>query len=316
MDDLAEVLRVWTAHKARLALRHTERNINTPQNAFQPGDFVFKTLTKLERKGTFTARRLGPYEVVGQRGNNVAARSLVDSSPRAFHVSDCILFSGSRTEAVTLARQDDNQWNIERILAWRGDPDSRNTTSFLTLFETGEKVWMNFTTDIHTTSEFINYCGSRAPLKQLTTTAALAKRSDTEQNKLGTTLKQHDHVYIDARVLGHVVYQLRTFRVPRKYSTRYLLDATVTRARRTRVTLDIPLLKLTITLTPSALTKWTCSNPDSDPPYPDPTVRITQDLLNLHPSISTAALPVNYADLSADEANALLDPYSSPDLRE
>jgi len=81
MTDLAEVHRIWTSFRARLALKHTEDNTRSPQNQFQPGDFIFKTLSKLERKGTFTARRLGPYEVVGQRGNNVAVRNLVDDSP-------------------------------------------------------------------------------------------------------------------------------------------------------------------------------------------------------------------------------------------
>ena len=106
-------------------------------------------------------------------------RNLVENSPRAFHVTDCVLFSGSISNATILARQDDNQWEVDSILGWREDPDARQSTSFLTLFNTGEKVWMNYTTDIHTTTEFAKYCGARAPLRQLTTTAALAKRHDT-----------------------------------------------------------------------------------------------------------------------------------------
>lgn len=93
MAEFAEVHRIWAAYKARLALKNTETNVHAPQNKYQPGDFIFKTLTKLERKGIFSARRLGPYEVIGQRGNNVAVRNLVDNSPHAFHVSDCVLFS-------------------------------------------------------------------------------------------------------------------------------------------------------------------------------------------------------------------------------
>ena len=82
------------------------------------------------------------------------------------------------------------------------------------------------------------------------------------------------------------------------------------------MTFHIPLLDLNITLTPSAVTKWTCPKPETQPLYPDPTVYITPEFLNLHPSIASAALPIGYADLSADEANALLDPYDSPDSRE
>ena len=316
LDDLAEVHRIWTAYKARLALKNTEFNLHAPQNKYQPGDLIFKTLTKLERKGTFSARRLGPYEVLKQRGNNVAVRNLVDGSPRAFHVSDCVLFSGSKPDAIILARQDDNQWEVDKILGWRGDPDSRHSTSFLTLFNTGEKVWMNYTTDIHTTTEFINYCSTRAPLQQLTTTVALAKRRDSDRNRIGLTQKPNDRVFIDARLLGHVVYQLKTYSIPDKYSTRYMLSATVVRATRTRATLSIPLLDLTISLTASAISKWTCAQLDTGTPYPDPTMLVTREFLKLHPSMATAALPVDYVDLSAEEANALLDSYDSPNRRE
>ena len=71
-------------------------------------------------------------------------------------------------------------------------------------------------------------------------------------------------------------------------------------------------MDLSITLTASAAKKWIYAALETDPPYPDPTVLITQDFLNRHPSIRTAALPVDYPDLSADEANALLDPYDNP----
>ena len=153
-------------------------------------------------------------------------------------------------------------------------------------------------------------------MQQLTTTLALAKRRDSDLNRLGITQKPNDRVFIDARLLGHVVYQLKTYSIPDKYSTRYMLPATVVRATRTRATLSIPLLDLTISLTASAVSKWTCAQLDAGTPYPDPTVLITPEFLNHHPSIATAALPVDYVDLSADEANALLDPYSTLDIRE
>jgi len=54
---------------------------------------------------------------------------------------------------------------------------------------------------------------------------------------------------------------------------------------------------------------------ETAPLYPDPTVRITQ-ISSTPPVPTTAALPVDYVDLSADEANALLDPYSTLDIRE
>ena len=63
---LAELHEIRTIHsrlKAEWALQKTVPNLLAPQNMYQPGDFVFKSLTKFGKENTFAPRRLGPYLV-------------------------------------------------------------------------------------------------------------------------------------------------------------------------------------------------------------------------------------------------------------
>ena len=190
---------------------------------FQPGDLVFKSITKSARDNTFAPRRLGPYEVVAQQGNEVAVTNLVDNSPRAFHVTECVLFAGSRDDAVHLARQDNNQWAITDIIGWRGDPNARGSLSFRVLFDTGEAVWMLHSSDITESTQFHRYCDQCPPLQQLNMTLAAANKASTALNRSKIALALHQQVLLDIRFLDHLAYQLKSHNLPGKYDTRPLI---------------------------------------------------------------------------------------------
>ena len=89
--------------------------------------------------------------------------------------------------------------------------------------------------------------------QQLTITEALSRRRDSNLNRGGITLQPTDRIFTDARLLGPVVYKLRTVCASLKYSTWHLFETA--------------------------------------PLYPDPTVRITQ-ISSTPPVPTTAALPV------------------------
>ena len=308
LEELQAINAVYSKHKAERALKSTESNLLCPQNMYQAGDFVFKTIAAIGTGSTFTARRLGPYEVMGQQGNNVAVKNLVDGSPRAFHVEACVLFAGSREDAVRLARHDDNQYAICEILGWRGDPDKRGSLSFLVLFETGEEVWMLYTSDVSHTSELHAYCALRPSLRHLSTTQRLANAAATALNRQGTQLTKGQAVLLDIRFLGHLRYQLRQLELPNKYSTRYLVHATATVCNKTKTDLRIPALDITVDVTRSSLERWVQIS--GSPEGPDPVTIVTPEFIKLHPSIRTAQLPKHYEALSEEEANELLDPYA------
>jgi hypothetical protein len=235
--------------------------------------------------------------------------NLVDGSPRAFHVESCVLFAGNREDAIRLARHDDNQYAICEILGWRGDPDKRGSLSFLVLFETGEEVWMLYSSDISHTSELHAYCALRPFLQHLSTTQRLVNAAATALNKQGTQLTKGQSVLLDIRFLGHLRYQLRLLQLPNKYSTRYMVQATATVCNKTKTDLRIPALNITVDVTRSSLERWVLldGSPDS---CPDPITIVTPEFLTHHPSVRTAQLPKHYEALSEEEANELLDPYA------
>ena len=313
LAELFEIRSIWSRLKAEWALDKTAPNLLAPQNMFQCGDLVFKTLTKFGRDNTFAPRRLGPYEVVLQQGNEVSVTNLVDSSPRSFHVTECILFAGSREDAVELARHDNNQWSITAITGWRGDPDVRGSFAVRVLFDTGESVWMLHSSDITESTQFHEYCGSRPPLQQLTMSRADANKVISALNKSTITLVLGQQVLLDIRFLSHLAYQLRSYNMPGKYDTRYFIPAVVSKVNKTKVDLTIALLgsrtkPLVIDVTASSIVRYVLAQ-HPPPAHPDKLVVLTQTLLTRYPCLRTG-VPSDYDALSEDAANALLDPYT------
>jgi len=304
-QDLRELNSVWTAHKATRALELTEGNLIAPQNLYQTGDFILKSLAKLGRDNFFSARRLGPYEVTSQTTNMVHCTSLVDGNARHFPVDECQLFAGTREDAIRLARQDNHQWEVTEIIGWRGDPLQRSSLSFLARYETSEEIWMSYDTDISTTTAFTVYCAVRAPLHGLNSTAKDARTVATQRNKTPIALTLEQVVYLDVRFLSHLSYQLISFDLPGKYSTRFVVATTVASVSRTRVTLSIPVLQTRLSLNQSALDAWVMLSLDTT--YPDPLVTVTHELLLRHPSIKQAHMPHS---LTPSQQAALLDPYT------
>ena len=50
------------------------------------------------------------------------------------------LFNGTRDEAYRLSLENPDQFVIDNILAWKGEPSKRTTMEFLIRFADGEKV--------------------------------------------------------------------------------------------------------------------------------------------------------------------------------
>ena len=77
---------------------------------------------------------------------------------REYHVERLKPFFGTRTEAVELAKRDNGWFDVERILAYRGDPATRTTMEFHVLFISGDVVWLPFSQDIFQMIQFEDYC--------------------------------------------------------------------------------------------------------------------------------------------------------------
>ena len=168
------------------------------------------------------------------------------------------------------------------------------------------------TSDITETTQFHRYCDQRPPLQQLTMTRTASNKATAALNRSKIALTLHQQVLLDIRFLDHLAYQLRSYNLPDKYCTRYVIPAVVSKINKTRVDLSIALLStrgkpLVIDVTVSSIARYIVVQ-QPPPAHPDKLVIITQAFFNKYPCLR-AGVHANYDTLSEDDANALLDPY-------
>ena len=149
-------------------------------------------------------------------------------------------------------------------------------------------------------------------MQQLTLPRAAANNVTTALNRSPITLVLGQQVLLDIRFLSHLAYQLKSYNIPDKYSTRYAIPAVVFKVNKTKVDLSIPLLgtctkPLVIDVTASFIARYVLSQ-QPPPVHPDNLVVITQTFLTKYPCLRTG-VPSDYDTLSEDDADALLDPY-------
>ena len=116
----------------------------------------------------------------------------------------------SEADAIILARQDDNQSPAGTETLTHANP--RISSPCVRRYEY-----------IHTTTELNDYCGSRAQ-----STAhhhrSPCQKTDSDLNRVGITLQPTDRIFTDIRLLGPVVYKLRTVCASLKYSMWHLSE--------------------------------------------------------------------------------------------
>ena len=310
LADIQAVREVYGKHRADLLRARTKPNLDSPQNYFHPGDLVLKDTRLAPKRNTFAPKRLGPYVVISHISNTVLVRSLVDSSDQQLDVTDCVMFDGSMDQAIELARQDDHQFVVDAITAWRGNPSTRSTLSFRTTFQSGDTSWMQYTsTDIKDTTAFQDYCKARPALQGLLLTAAQHVKACAQINQRPMVYTREQTVFLDMRHLSHTEYQLKTVDLAHKYNTSYMLEARVTRVtsgRHPRLHLTLPVINEAIVLTHADATAYVATSLHG---HADPVQLITQSLLHTHPCIQTASLPSNWDNLTPEQAQDLLDPF-------
>lgn len=143
---------------------------------------------------------LGPFLVLSQ------VRNLVYDSIHTFFVEDLKLFHGSAEQAMNAARHDTDQYAIETVVIYRGDPLQHISTSFLVHFVDGDKVWLPWSMDISSTQAFEVFCQTRSEL-YLLLYSAKAKRIYAAINKQPITeVKLGDVAYVDLRWYGYDWY--------------------------------------------------------------------------------------------------------------
>ena len=142
---------------------------------------------------------LGPYEVVAHVKNDVECRHLVLCTVHKLHVTRLKPFFGTREEAIRIAKLDQNQFTIQEIKWYTGNPHVRTSMIFTILFEDGQAD-VPYNPDLAATQQFVEYVHSRADCFPLRFSAAEAKKQVAAMNKLAiTNISPGDTLYLSLR---------------------------------------------------------------------------------------------------------------------
>ena len=211
-----------------LVLQRTSKTPMETQNVFQPGDFVlFERSKDVPRPNKISPDFMGPFEVVSQSKNDVQCRNLVYGNIRPFHVTRIKPFIGSREEAYELAKKDTDQFEVDSILAYRGDPEIRTTMEFLIRFMDGDQTWLPYSQDIFQMQQFETFCVETPGLYFLQYSFSVARSRIKDINLQPITMLGPGHsIYVDIRTFGELWYQ--TVGLPDMFTTHYVDKWTIT----------------------------------------------------------------------------------------
>ena len=200
------------------------------QNQYQPGDLVlFQRTTSAPLPSKLTLRFAGPFEVISQHKNDVQCRHLCVKTVHTFHVERLKLFTGGREKAEGVALLDHDQYQVDRILYYRGNPLIRTTMEFFIRYGDGDERWVTWSKDLFDTVQYEEYCRATPPLFPLLFTAKEAQRRIAEINNTDITeVTTGDTVYVDLRARGGATWY-NDIGLPHAERVMYVLKCTYTR---------------------------------------------------------------------------------------
>ncbi len=225
-SNLKHLLELSRQYQLKLVQERTGSNSNNIQfiNQYQPGDYVLKQIDMSKpRPSKLHPQFLGPYEVISHIGNDIQVRNIITGEIRTFHVDMVKIFHGNRDQAYQLAMIDTEQYEVDYIISYRGDPKTRSTTEFLVKYKDGDELWVPYSKDISATQQFETFCRTHSQLFYLLYNANDAKRiaSDIKSKDI-TMVEPGNTVYVDLRSYGEHWY--KGLDLPYKFSKSYVLE--------------------------------------------------------------------------------------------
>lgn len=207
--DLQLIRKLTDEHHAQLIKERTA--LNPPpekQNHYQPGDFIlYQYPPDRPKPSKLSSPYLGPYEVRRQIKNDVEASHVVTGGIQTFHVDQIKLFVGNRVQAEEVGRSDADQHMIQRFLAYIGDPYKRTTCEFEVEFCDGSIVWLPWSPDLFSTTQYEYFCRENRELFPLLFTVDIARLRVKEIRTQSIDLVAPDEsVYLSLRSIDPYWY--------------------------------------------------------------------------------------------------------------
>jgi hypothetical protein len=233
VKELGEQLAVMReiSRKYQLEKKNIPLDLDFSQyNQFKVGDLVFRRINKDDKRDKLSAFNAGPFEVTKHAvgTNHVLVKNLVtDVVDIAIDLKDLQAFFGTKTEAITLARQDDQQTLLDTIVNHTGDYLNRDRMTFLLRWADGDEQWKKFSKDITSTIAFDTYCNNHScvSMKLILKPAAAVIRLRREMNTSVIDAKYCDtKFYYNLRSFGGPWFDQHTL-LPNTSTINYVLPA-------------------------------------------------------------------------------------------
>jgi hypothetical protein len=206
-DDLKCIRAI--SYEWQQALVSKRDNSEETLNKYQPGDFVLFFYSMLNhRENKLDTLFMGPYRVLSHVRNEVSVRNLITDAVSTFHSTRVKLFVGTSAEAQEAALRDADQYYIDSFLAYKGNPEVRNTIIFNIKFADGCVHWMPWSKDLYDTEQYELYCSSKPELAPLTVMSkeSLILKKITNNTPIAS-VEPGTHVYMDLRAIGAGLYE-------------------------------------------------------------------------------------------------------------
>jgi hypothetical protein len=188
LDRNLQTVRDLSHSFQKLLVEERQKNDNKVPAVYEEGDLVFwnpKEHSKSVLESKLAPPYLGPFVVLSQEKNDVTVRHINLNTTHIFHVGRLKPFFGSREEGQQIAKIDQNQFHVELITSYTGNPFIRTSMLFMVKFEfETSTIAVRYSNDIAATVQFQAFVLSRNELFPLRFQAAEVSHEIAKINKL------------------------------------------------------------------------------------------------------------------------------------
>jgi hypothetical protein len=154
-ENLRIVRDVAKEVQRREQMKRLELDPEAGLNSYKKGDMVLVDHARMnDRKSKLAPRWSGPYYIDDVYKADITCKHMVTGKVKVVHMENLKPFFGSTSEAYRAAMCDDDQYLIENIIGYTGDPERRSSMSFLVLFEDGDQIYVPYNQDLANSGPF------------------------------------------------------------------------------------------------------------------------------------------------------------------
>jgi hypothetical protein len=225
LDADLEIVREFSSRfQAGIAEKRTGEQ--PKQNLFQKGDYVlFAYPVDKPLPSKLNGKYAGPFEVISHVKNEVSCRHCATGKVSEFYSGDLKLFVGDSAEAIRLAMIDADQFQVDSILAYKGNPMLRTSMEFLVRFSDKQEIWIPWSEDLFDTVQYEEFVRLIPPLFPLLLRVRETNKEITRLNKSPIVeIEPGNSALIDIRCYGDSWYD--ALPIPDKHLNTYVVKHT------------------------------------------------------------------------------------------